>query len=84
MGKLVAYLRTEYRQERGLPALSQSGLARMCELDPSFINRVESGERMPERGTIEAMATVLRVSGYHRTRLYHLAGYLTPEEWEQE
>jgi transcriptional regulator with XRE-family HTH domain len=58
--------------------LSQSALARLAGLDPSFINRLESGRRGVERPVADALALALHLSVRETDRLLAAGGFLPP------
>lgn len=51
------------RQSREAADLSQRALARKVDLDVSYINRLESGERRPRRRTLLKLASALGIKG---------------------
>jgi dTDP-glucose pyrophosphorylase/transcriptional regulator with XRE-family HTH domain len=51
------------RQSREATNLSQRALARKVDLDVSYINRLESGERRPRRRTLLKLASALGIKG---------------------
>lgn len=57
---------------------SQSGLARLAKLDPSFVNRLESGQRGAERAVAEALIAALELPSEEADRLLAAGGYLPP------
>lgn len=67
-------LRT-FRERAGL---SQSALARLARLDPSFVNRLESGQRAAERAVVEALSHALALSPADADRLRAAAGFIPP------
>lgn len=56
--------------------LSQSALARGAGLDPSFINRLESGQRGADRAVVEGLVRALDLSGSDADRLLAAGGHL--------
>lgn len=61
-------------RERG--GLSQNSLAKKVGLSPSYINRLERGEReAPTREVVESLATTLCLPPSHRDRLVLAAGH---------
>lgn len=62
-----------YRERAGL---SQNSLAKKVGLSPSYINRLERGEReAPTREVVEALAGTLGLSSSDRDRLALAAGH---------
>lgn len=59
-------LRT-WRQLRGL---TRRALSRLIDCDQSYISRLESGSRNPERETVVALADALELTGAHRAMLF--------------
>ncbi len=51
------------RQSRETVGISQRALAQQVGLDVSYINRLESGERRPRRGTLLKLASALGIKG---------------------
>jgi dTDP-glucose pyrophosphorylase/transcriptional regulator with XRE-family HTH domain len=51
------------RQSREVAGISQRALAQRVGLDVSYINRLESGERRPRRGTLLKLASALGIKG---------------------
>jgi dTDP-glucose pyrophosphorylase/transcriptional regulator with XRE-family HTH domain len=51
------------RQSREAAGISQRALAQKVGLDVSYINRLESGERRPRRGTLLKLASTLGITG---------------------
>ena len=51
------------RQSREAAGISQRALAQKVGLDVSYINRLESGERRPRRGTLLKLASTLGIKG---------------------
>lgn len=64
------------RELRERAKLSQSALARGAGLDPSFVNRLESGQRGADRSVVEALARALELSGPDADRLLAAGGHL--------
>jgi transcriptional regulator with XRE-family HTH domain len=56
--------------------LSQAGLARLAEVDHSYVSRLESGHRSPSRDSIAAFIPHLEVNEQERATLYEAAGYI--------
>lgn len=56
--------------------LSQSALARQAGLDPSFVNRLESGQRGADRGVVDALARGMGLDAAATDRLLAAGGYL--------
>jgi transcriptional regulator with XRE-family HTH domain len=67
------------RALREKAGLSQSALARRAGLDPSFINRLESGQRGAERAVAEALVLALELPPEEADRLRAAGGYLPPD-----
>ena len=66
------------RTLREQAGLSQSGLARQAGLDPSFINRLESGRRGVERPVADALVKAMQLSARAADRLLAAGGFLPP------
>ena|SRR5579871_6642773 len=65
-----------YRQRLGC---SRNSLAHEAGVDPSYLTRLEHGDRAPPRQYIvEAIARALRLSAPERSRLLVAAGYAPP------
>jgi|SRR5579884_1232541 len=62
-----------YREKAGL---SQSALARRAGLDPSFVNRLESGQRSAERSVAQKLVDALDLGHAESDRLLAASGYL--------
>lgn len=62
-----------YREKAGL---SQSALARRAGLDPSFVNRLESGQRSAERSVAEKLIAALELPPADTDRLLAAGGHL--------
>lgn len=62
-----------FRERAGL---SQSALARRAGLDPSFVNRLESGQRGADRGVVEALARALGLDAAEQDQLLAAGGHL--------
>lgn len=62
-----------YREQAGL---SQSALARRASLDPSFVNRLESGQRSAERSVAEKLVAALHLEAADADRLLAAGGHL--------
>ena len=58
------------RHWRVLRGLTRTQLSAMTELDKSYISRLESGSRTPDRGTVITLADALQLTGAHRTMLF--------------
>lgn len=68
-GAILAFYR--YRAER-----SRNNLAREVGVDPSYLTRIEHGDREPPRlHIVEAIARALRLSMEEQNRLLVVAGY---------
>ncbi|AEB09978.1 XRE family transcriptional regulator [Desulfobacca acetoxidans] len=65
------------RQSREAAGISQRALAQQAGLDVSYINRLESGERRPRRGTLLKLASALRITG-QELEAWLMAGDLAP------
>ena len=62
---------------RAQAGMSGSALARSAGIDPSYLNRIERGEREPPgRELVLALAAGLRLSGVDTDRLLAAAGHL--------
>jgi transcriptional regulator with XRE-family HTH domain len=57
---------------------TQARLAREARLDQSFVSRLESGDRAPERDTLLRIIDALGVTPYDQERLFAAAGYRSP------
>lgn len=57
---------------------TQARLAREARLDQSFVSRMESGERVPERETLLRIIDALGASPFDQERLFAAAGYRSP------
>jgi transcriptional regulator with XRE-family HTH domain len=66
------------RSLRERAGLSQSALARLAGLDPSFINRLESGRRGVERPIADALVVALSLPAREADRLLAAGGFLPP------
>jgi transcriptional regulator with XRE-family HTH domain len=66
------------RTLRERAGLSQSALARQAGLDPSFINRLESGRRGAERPIADALVVALNLPAREADRLLAAGGFLPP------
>lgn len=64
------------RSFRERVGLSQSALARRAGLDPSFVNRLESGQRSAERSVAEKLVEALELGPAETDRLLAAGGYL--------
>lgn len=63
--------------------LSQSSLAQKAGVDPSYINRIEKGQRQPpSQSIIRELATALELDSFNTGQLLLSAGYAasTPKE----
>ena len=60
---------------RLMQRLSQSGLARRSNVDASYINRLESGQRKPSRETLLALADALGISDIDLDAWLLVSGY---------
>ena len=56
--------------------LSQAELARRADCHPSYINRLESGDRMPERAFVDRLGVALNAHPTDRAMLMLSAGYV--------
>jgi transcriptional regulator with XRE-family HTH domain len=64
----------QYREAAGL---SQNALARLVDVDPSYINRMERGEREPpRRELVVRLAEALSLNEADRQRLLLAAGHV--------
>lgn len=64
------------RSLRERARLSQSAVARRAGLDPSFVNRLESGQRNAERSIAERLAVALDLESADADRLLAAGGHL--------
>jgi transcriptional regulator with XRE-family HTH domain len=65
------------RRHREVAGLSQNALARLVEVDQSYINRLERGEREPpKRALVARLAEALALTGVERQRLLLAAGHV--------
>ena len=64
------------RSLRERAGLSQSAVARRAGLDPSFVNRLESGQRSAERSIAERLAAALDLEPADADRLLAAGGHL--------
>ena len=64
------------RTLRERAGLSQSALARKAGLDPSFINRLESGQRSADRAVVEALIGAIDLPPADADRLLAAGGHL--------
>lgn len=62
-----------FRERAGL---SQSALARRAGLDPSFVNRLESGQRGADRAVAEGLARALDLNPTEMDQLLAAGGHL--------
>lgn len=53
-------------------------------LDYGYVHRVVNGKHNPSRETLAKICQALNCSPEEKTEIYHAAGYLTPEELEEE
>lgn len=67
-------------RQRSNPFISQKRLARRTGLSPSYISRLENGERDPSRDTVERCIDALDLGGEERRKLYAAAGFLDTRE----
>lgn len=67
---------TVLRAYRQRARLSQSEVARRAGLDPSFVNRLESGQRSAERPIAERLANALGIDPAETDRLLAAGGHL--------
>jgi transcriptional regulator with XRE-family HTH domain len=72
-GRLLA----AYREELNW---TKTQLAEHANLDPSSVSRLEGGSRTPELGTINVLASALKLSPVERERLIASAGFRS-EAW---
>jgi transcriptional regulator with XRE-family HTH domain len=66
------------RTLREKAGLSQSALARQAGLDPSFVNRLESGRRGVERPVADALVAAMQLPARAADRLLAAGGFLPP------
>lgn len=55
--------------------LSQTALADLIGIDHSYVSRLESGQREPDRDVLAVLAAVLDLGRVDRAALYLAAGY---------
>lgn len=72
-GESFGSLLRALREQKGI---SQSALARRAGLDPSFVNRLESGQRGAERSVAETLIEALEISPTEGDRLLAAGGHL--------
>ena len=64
------------RDHRTAAGLSQTALARMAGLDPSYLSRLLNGTRAPSQETVDVLCFTLGLSRGERNRLTLAAGHL--------
>jgi transcriptional regulator with XRE-family HTH domain len=69
LGKLL-------RQRRRLASLSLDQLATVSGVSPSYLGRIENGERFPSASILQKVAKPL---GFNEDDLFVLAGFLSPQ-----
>lgn len=77
----------ELKTARMSVGVSQSVLARRIDVDPSYISRLESGERQPaSRDFVRKLAKALRVGVEQENDLLFAAGFapVTPKQLRRE
>jgi transcriptional regulator with XRE-family HTH domain len=74
---LFGALLRAYRTERGL---SQNQLAQKAGLTYSAISRLESGNRLPKRKTVENLAKALELGPEEAEEFFKWAGYVRERE----
>ena len=74
-GKLLRRLRLER-------SISQAELGRRTGLGHSIVSRYETGERVPRRRTVAALADALELDSRERIALFRAAGYHYAQEDE--
>lgn len=67
----------ELREKAGL---TKSALARAAGLDPSFVNRLESGQRGADRAVLEALTAALQLGPVDADRLLVASLEVGPEQ----
>lgn len=73
-GEAFGALLQSFRRRAGL---SQGALAKLAGIDPSYVNRLERGEREPpKREIVEALITALQLPPDDADRLLVAAGHL--------
>lgn len=72
-----AHTLRDYREQAGV---TQYRLAKQCGYVPSYICRLESGNRNPSRKAIGKIANAIGADRDATTALYHAAGFLVPGE----
>ncbi|MCX2725983.1 helix-turn-helix transcriptional regulator [Thermomicrobium sp. 4228-Ro] len=70
------------RELREKHDMSQYRLAKLINVDHSYISRLESGQRRPSYDILLAIASALGLETEERKILFASAGYLLPEEIE--
>jgi transcriptional regulator with XRE-family HTH domain len=60
--------------------ISQAALGRVCDLDHSYISRLESGNRSPSRDTVGRISAELGLSASDNAVLLHAAGFISADE----
>ncbi len=65
------------RERKGF---SQSRLAREAGFTPSYISRLESGQRRPSYDAVLTLSRVMGLEGEERRRLFRAGGFVVPEE----
>lgn len=56
--------------------LSQPKLAKLADIDTSYVSRMEQGVRMPSRAAANRLADALGLDGPHRDRFLAAAGFM--------
>jgi len=64
------------RQQRAMKGLTIGQLSEMSGVSPSYLGRIERGERSPSAGVLRRLAQPL---GFEQVELLTFAGYLSPE-----
>lgn len=67
---------TTLQHLRKQEGLSQAELSRRARLDPSYLSRLEAGDRTPSRDAVRTIAHALRLTRNDRSDLYAAAGFL--------
>jgi transcriptional regulator with XRE-family HTH domain len=75
------YLRELLTRAR-IAGRERTSFARKLGIDPSYLSRIQSGDRLPARHElVEAIATGLKLTAFERRRLLTLAGHAPIPDW---
>ena len=66
------------RQQRAMKGLTLGQLSQMSRVSPSYLGRIERGERSPSARVLRRLAEPL---GFGEVDLLTFAGYPAPERW---